>query len=134
MADNNYPIAPLFPKGLLLDLLIQEMPTVWPADLFPAGYTTNGPPRGTQTSGALTITTPRDLTSDENTDALNQFAVHDPDDGVPVGLTMATLPDPSPAGQVQYVRDLARATGPDVGTMAYSNGIEWRRFSDDALI
>lgn len=134
MANNNYPIVSNFPNGLLLDLLIQEMPTVWPADLFPASYVTNGPPRGTQTSGQLTIETPRDLTAQENTDALNHFAVHDPDDGVPVGLTMATLPDPSPAGQLQYVRDLARATGPDFGTMAYSNDIEWRRVADDALV
>ena len=33
-----------------------------------------------------------------------------------------------------YVRDLDHATGPGVGTMAYSNGTAWRRIADDAAI
>lgn len=134
MANNTYPIAPNFPNGLLLDLLIQQMPAVWPADLFPSEYTVNGPPFSTVNSGTLIIETPRVITAQENADALAQFTIHDPADGLPFGLTIATLPAPDPAGNVQFVRDLARATGPGLGTMAYSNGVEWRRMSDDSLV
>ena len=134
MATNNYQIQTDFPNGLLLDLLIQQMPAVWPADLFPAGYAVRGPPRGVITSGLLEIVTPRDLTPDENTDALARFATHDPADGAPRGVTIATLPSPISAGDLQFVSDLNHATGPGIGTMAYSNGVEWRRVSDDALV
>lgn len=134
MATNTYTIAPNFPNGLLLDLLIQQMPAVWPSDLFPAGYTVNGPPFSTVTAGVLVIETPRVLTVQENTDALNQFQIHDPGDGIPPGVTIATLPPPTTAGLMMYVSDLARGTDPGAGTMAYANGTQWRRVSDDFLV
>lgn len=135
MAINVYPIAPSFPAGLNLDLLIQKMPSVWPPDLFPAEYIAHGKPgpTGVITAGALDIVTPRVLTAGEQADAEAHFLAHNPTDAVALGFLVAELPPPTPAMTV-YVRDLARATGPGVGTMAYCNGTEWRRISDDAVV
>lgn len=131
---NNYPIAPLFPNGLLLNLLIQQMPNVWPADLFPAEYSVKGAANAVITAGTLKVETVRVLTPQEQADALNHFAIHNPADGVPAGVTIATLPEPTIAGVWFFVSDLERSTGPGAGTMAYSNGTEWRRGTDDALV
>lgn len=136
MAINNYPVATDFANGLLLDLLTQEMPAVWPSDVFPAQYSAAGPPGSVINTGNLKIETARILTSQENQDALNHFQVHNPADGVPAGVTIATLPPPTMpgAGVLFFVSDLAQGVGPGMGTMAYSNGTEWRRVSDDALV
>lgn len=136
MAENTFNVAQNFPLGILLDLLIQEMRTVWPSDLRTASFSLDGPPRRTVTVGRLDINTPRDLTLDERSAALAHFQnVHNPANGVLHGLTVAQLNEIAPAGvRTVYVRDLDRAVGPGVGTLAYSNGIEWRRVSDDQLI
>ncbi len=135
MANNVYPIAPGFPLGLNLDLLIQKMPSVWPSDLFPAEYIARGKPgpTGIITAGTLDIVTPRPPTTGEQADAEAHFLLHNPTDAVALGFLVAELPTPTQVMMV-YVRDLDRATSPGVGTMAYSNGTEWRRFADDAVV
>lgn len=134
MALNRYPVAVNFPNGLLLDLLIQEMPDVWPASVFPVGYAVDGRPRKTLTAGLLEIETARELTAGENGDAIAQFILHNPANGAPQGVTRATLPPASVAGDTIFISDLDRATGPGAGTMAYSDGIAWRRVADDELV
>lgn len=136
MINNVYPIGPSFPSGVKLDLLIQEMPSVWPADLFPSEYTARGKPgpTGVITAGTLEIVTPRVLTAGEEAGAEAHFLLHDPTAPVAGGFLIADLPPPTLAGLSVYVRDLDRAIGPGVGTMAYSDGIAWRRFADDALV
>jgi hypothetical protein len=135
MANNIYPVPVHFPNGLLLNLLITQLPEIWPADLFPVVPTLNGRTTDVVTTGTLELETPRDLTVQENDDALALFQLHDPASQTQApGLTIAQLPPPSPAGLSVYVRDLDRSVGPGVGTMAYSNGVEWRRFADDAVV
>lgn len=135
MANNIYAVPPNFPNGLLLNLLITQLPGVWPSDLFPVIPTLNGRATSVVTTGTLELDTARVVSLQENADALALFAVHNPatDQALP-GLTIAQLPPPSPAGQQEYVRDLDRTTGPGVGTMAYSDGSAWRRSTDDVLV
>lgn len=134
MARNLYPVSSNFPIGLNQNLLATQMPSVWPADAFPADYTTNGRPGQTVTTGTLVINTSRELTPAENAAAVAFFQTHDPNDATPLGTTIAELPIGAPAGTSAYVRDLPRATGPGDGAMAYSDGQVWRRFSNDLAL
>ena len=68
MAISKFRVNLFFPNGLNLDVLIREMPTVWPEDLFPAQYGVNARksgPRGV-TRGLLEIETPRAITEAES--------------------------------------------------------------------
>ncbi len=138
MADNTYAVPPSFPNGLNLALLIQEMPTVWPADVFPAEYSANGKiaePDGI-TTGQLLIVTDRALTVPENDDALAHFLVHAGGTSA-VGTRIIDLPDPATTdlGLSLFVVDAPR--DPPIGgfgTMLYADGTNWRRFADDAVI
>lgn len=138
MATNTYPVPPNFPNGLNLDLLITEMPGVWPADVFPASYTANG--RSTEpfgiTTGQLVIETARVLTVPENDAALSHFQVHAGGTGA-VGLTIAFLENPATVepGLILYVVDAPR--NPPIGgfgTVLFADGVNWRRVSDDVII
>lgn len=140
MTTNTYPINTKFPNGLNLNLLIREMHVVWPADLQPAEFTVHGGGRPGGTgfiTGTLTIETPRALTAQENTDAEVHFFVHVGSD-LPTGTVLATLQPPGqgPVGRAVYVEDAAKAgNGPTGnGTMLYTDGTNWRRFSDDEVI
>lgn len=138
MATNIYPVPTDFPNGLNLDLLITEMPSVWPADVFPAEYTANGKSREPDgiTTGILTIETDRALTIAENNDALAHFQVH-AGGTAKVGLTLAFLQPPSsvPPGLMLYVTDAPRSPPiGGVGTMLFADGTNWRRVSDDVII
>lgn len=138
MATNTYPVPPNFPNGLNLDLLITEMPTVWPADVFPATYTANGRPSEPNgiTTGTLWIQTARVLTVAEDAAALAHFQVHAGGTGA-VGLRIAFLEDPSlvEPGLILFVVDAPR--NPPIGgfgTVLFADGINWRRVSDDVII
>lgn len=132
MADNNYDIAVVFPIGLLLNRLIQEIPTVWPADLLPALYTQDGRPFVTVVAGNLLIETPRALAGTENADALALFLLHDPTLGLFRGITLLTRPAPE-VGGLHYVRDGPKQGG-GLGALEYSDGLVWRQLSNDAIV
>ena len=134
MAKNTYPIATNFPNGLNIDVLIQEMPSVWPADLFPAIYIARGRPGPTGiTSGSLEIETPRELTTTETEDALDHFLVHAGGIETPP-LKGSQLPAASDArGTWTFLTDEPQSQNGAVGTMVYSDGVNWRRISDDNI-
>ena len=136
MADNTYPIAPNFPNGLNLDVLIQEMPTVWPADLFPAIYVARGRPGPTGiTSGSLQIETPRALTTSENDDAEAHFQVHAGGNVVPP-LQGSQLPAASDVpGTWTFLADEPKSPNGNgtLGTMVYSDGENWLTISDNKI-
>lgn len=138
MADNTYAVPPNFPNGLNLNLLIQEMPTIWPADVFPASYSANGKPSEPDgiTSGQLLIVTARILTVPENDDALAHFQLHTGGTAA-VGRRLVDLPAAADAepGLSLFVVDAPR--DPPIGgfgTMLYADGTNWRRFADDVVI
>ena len=136
MANNNYPIAANFPNGLNLDVLIQEMPSVWPADLFPAVYLARGRPGPTGiTSGSLQIETPRALTTSEDDDALAHFLVHAGGSEVP-NLKGFQLPAASDAkGTWTFLADEPKSPNGNgtLGTMVYSDGENWLTISDNKI-
>lgn len=138
MPLNTYAVPPNFPNGLNVDLLVTEMPGVWPADVFPVTYVANG--RSTEplgiTTGQLVIDTARVLTVPENNDALAHFQTHAGGTGA-VGLTIAFLQDPalSDPGLILFVVDAPR--NPPIGgfgTLLFADGTNWRRVSDDVII
>lgn len=134
MAKNTYQIASDFPNGLNPDVLIQEMPDVWPADLFPAVYEARGRPGPTGiTSGTLQIETPRELTTSENDDALAHFQVHAGGSVVPP-LKGSQLPAASDVkGTWTFLADEPQSRNGGIGCMVYSDGTNWRRISDDTI-
>lgn len=136
MATNTYPVPGTFPNGLNIDLLAQEMPAVWPPDLFPAEYSANGRPGEPNgiTTGILEIETPRALTTPENDAALAHFLIHAGGTATP-GTRLADLAPPGQGaqGRWQYVVDAPRQ-GAGVGTMLYDDGTNWRRGTDDGVI
>lgn len=136
MATNSYAVPPNFPSGLNIDLLAQEMPTVWPADLLPASYSADGRPGEPNgiTTGILEIETQRALTVSENDAALAHFLTHAGGTARP-GTRLVDLAPPGQGaqGRWQYVVD-APQQGAGSGAMLYDDGVNWRRGTDGAII
>lgn len=135
MAINIYAVAPNFPAGLSLVLLVREMRAVWPADLHMSEYSHRRGRPGSAT-GTLEIETPRVLTAPEEAAALAHFQVH-AGGTAPVGIMLAELPGAAERmGGAVFVSDAARKPGPNGGngTMLYSDGANWRRFADDEVM
>ena len=135
MANNTYPVATKFPNGLNLDALIREMPSIWPADLFPAVYQVRGGRPGPAgiTSGSLKIETPRALTTSENDDAEAHFQAHAGGNDAPI-LRGSELPAASDAkGTWTFLADEPQSGSSELGTMVYSDGTNWRRVSDNTI-
>lgn len=137
MGDSTYKVKPRFPNGLNLDLLIQEMPTVWPKDLFPAQYSVDARKSGPKglTRGTLTIETPRDITADERAAAITHFSTH-AGGTAEVGTRIQDLrpPGKGPLGRMVYVVDAPWGDGGAVGCHLYDDGTSWRRTSDHGKV
>ena len=136
MAENIYPITINFPNGLNLGALKREMPSIWTApDLQQLNYTVNEKPSGPTgiTSGSLRIDTQRDLTAAEESSALAHFQTHA--GGLPSGGVL--LSHLRPASEAKrtwtYVDDVAQSRNGGVGTIVYSDGVSWKRVSDDTV-
>lgn len=134
MAKLTYDIATVFPNGMVLRELAQELEDVWPPDLFPVDIvSTGGNPTRAATKGELRIFTPRRVTRAERDAADDHFKdVHNTAPPKP-GVTLRTLNPPEPAGQVEYVRNAPKAGG-GRGCLCYSTGVDWRRSSDDEIV
>lgn len=144
MATTTYPVAASFPAGVALAQLSTELESVWPADLFPPGTMEDGllmlvrggaPARnGVITNGNLEIETTRDLTTQENSDAIAHFLTHVPvfAEEIP---NVADLAAGSYTGQTQYVRDVPRQGGGSGVICYWSEGDRtWRRMRDDVVV
>ncbi len=138
MADNIYTVAPNFPVGCLLSQLAGEMPSVWPADLFPMATIrrSGGAPGEVLTTGTINLTTQRALVGSENADALAHFQLHVPVVGAAGGILTADLTAGVYQGEMVYVSDEQRQGNTTSGVICYWDGTDrtWRRVRDDASV
>lgn len=138
MADNNYAVAPNFPLGVILDQLVESLPTVWPPDLFPLTTIHRGKPAagGLITAGSILITTQRALTTPENDDALAFFQTFVPAVDAQGGVLEAQLGAGGFNGETAFVLDEPRQGNSSSGVLCYWDGRDrtWRRIRDDGLV
>lgn len=131
---TNYTVSTVFPNGVLIGQLQVEMVAVWPGDLFPISFTSNGSPGtgGVITTGQLTVETQRALTIDEADDAIAHFLTHDPVIGAQGGVMVSDLIAGVFNGQTIYVIDESRQ-GAGMGVLCYWDGStrKWMRIRDD---
>jgi hypothetical protein len=138
MTEYRYPVNPIrFPNGLNLCVLVDALHELWPADLRATSFTILGPrPPGGYRAGVLVLETPRDMTLAEQRDTEDVMRVHPGGDDKMVGAALGSLPPVVEAtGSVLFVRDLPRAApATGRGTLVYSDGVAWRRVSNDEVI
>lgn len=137
MATNTYAIAPNFPVGVIPGQLNQYMVSVWPPDLFPMDTLARSKPdsNGVLTTGNIEIETQRELTTQENDDALAAFQLFVPLIIVGGGRLISQLEAGSRNGQTVFVTDEPRQ-GSGTGVLCYWDQRDrtWRRIRDDATV
>ena len=137
MVANNYSIPPNFPVGVIPGQLLDYMVPVWPADVFPISTITRTKPdpNGIVTTGVLLIETQRDLTVQENSDAIDAFLLFVPTVNIGGGLQTAQLEAARRNGQTVYVVDASRQ-GAGTGVLCYWDVGDrtWRRVRDDVSV
>lgn len=138
MTDNSYAVAPNFPQGVILDQLTEEMPSVWPGDVFPISTLHRGKPGAGWliSAGSIVITTARVLTTPENDAALAHFQLHVPVVDGQGGMNEAQLGAGHFNGETAFVLDEPRQGNATSGVVCYWDGRDrtWRRIRDDVLV